>query len=124
MKAVLSISGRITVVIEPKESKIVACALWLPPKRRLSVWMVGTLIRAGMLPVLKRWGLKCLLVSYSEIVLTSIYRKRSIAHRCGLSRKCGENVEEMLPNEEQEWTCRRLLVSATSFYGPRVSEPR
>jgi len=64
MKVCFSIAGRITVVVEPKESKIVACALWLPPKRRLSVWMIGTLIRAGVLPVLKQWGLTGLLVSH------------------------------------------------------------
>ena len=101
MKAALSISGRITVVVEPKESKIVACAIWLPPKRRLSVWKVGTLIRAGMLPVLKQWGLTGLLVSseFTKLLLLHL-SKRPIAPRGGLSRKCGENVEKMLRHKE------------------------
>ncbi|KAF9529873.1 hypothetical protein CPB83DRAFT_893106 [Crepidotus variabilis] len=62
-KACFLVGGRVTVVVDPNENdKIVSAALWLPPKKRLAVWMVPTLFRAGVIPVLKNWGLTGLLV--------------------------------------------------------------
>lgn len=52
--------GRITVALSKnagEEDKVVAAAFWLPPNKRLALWKVPTLIRAGVIPILKRWGL-------------------------------------------------------------------
>ncbi len=67
LKACFLISGRVTVVVEPDENKIVACGIWLPPRNRLSIWKVSTLFRSGVISVLKRWGLTGLLVSEGEL---------------------------------------------------------
>ncbi|KAF8970637.1 hypothetical protein BDZ97DRAFT_1652308 [Flammula alnicola] len=65
-KACFLVGGRITVIVDPAKrdsngDKIVAGALWLPPKKRLAVWMVPTILKAGVVSVLKRWGLTGLL---------------------------------------------------------------
>ncbi|KAH9476833.1 hypothetical protein JR316_0010748 [Psilocybe cubensis] len=60
-KACHIIGGRITVVVEKKEGseeeRILSGCLWLPPHKRLEAWMVPTIVRAGILPVLKGWGM-------------------------------------------------------------------
>jgi len=72
-KAGFLVGGRITVMVDPPRSdpegsinnegeRIVACALWLPPRTRLAIWMVPTIVKAGIIPVVKCWGLKGLLV--------------------------------------------------------------
>ena len=40
-----------------KGERIVACALWLPPRTRLADWKVLTMVKAGIIPLLKGWGL-------------------------------------------------------------------
>lgn len=67
LKASLLVSGRVTVVVEPNENKIVACGIWFPPRHRLSIWKMSTLFRSGVISVLKRWGLTGLLVSEREL---------------------------------------------------------
>ena len=57
--------GRITVALSKnagEEDKVVAAAFWLPPNKRVALWKVPTLIRAGVIPMLKRWGLAGLMV--------------------------------------------------------------
>jgi hypothetical protein len=66
------VGARITVMVDSARSdpegsnndgdKIIAGALWLPPRTRLAVWMVPTIVKAGVIPVLKRWGLTGLFV--------------------------------------------------------------
>ncbi|KAF9472681.1 hypothetical protein BDN70DRAFT_818299 [Pholiota conissans] len=67
LKASFLVDGRITVVVDPNASsanegapreRIVAAAYWLPPNKRLAVWMIPTIVRAGALAVVKVWGLK------------------------------------------------------------------
>lgn len=60
-KSALLIGGRITVVAVPGESEseketIAAFTVCLPPNRRLTVWRVLTLLRAGVISVLMGWG--------------------------------------------------------------------
>lgn len=67
VKGCFLIGGRITVVVVPNgldvnSGKIVAGCLWLPPRKRLSIWMIPTIVRAGALGVVKRWGLRGLWV--------------------------------------------------------------
>ena len=69
IKGCFLIGGRITVVVVPNgqgadSEKIVAGCLWLPPSKRLAVWMVPTIVRAGALGVIKRWGLRGLWVRF------------------------------------------------------------
>jgi hypothetical protein len=72
-KAGFLVGGRITVMVDPAKSdsiqgdKIIAGALWLPPRSRLAIWMVPTMLKAGAMPMLKRWGLTGLLVHISNI---------------------------------------------------------
>ena len=67
-KAGFLVGARITVMVDPTKSdsdegdKIIAGALWLPPRSRLAIWMVPTMVKAGVIKVLKRWGLTGLLV--------------------------------------------------------------
>ncbi|KAF5329801.1 hypothetical protein D9619_009072 [Psilocybe cf. subviscida] len=55
------LNARVTVVVDPAvkdadgEPKIVASAIWQPPKKRLAVWKVRLILRAGVVPILKRW---------------------------------------------------------------------
>ncbi|KJA24952.1 hypothetical protein HYPSUDRAFT_135573 [Hypholoma sublateritium FD-334 SS-4] len=63
VKGCFLVGGRITVVVVPdgpdaNSGKIVAGCLWLPPSKRLSIWMIPTILRAGALGVIKRWGLR------------------------------------------------------------------
>lgn len=66
-KACYLVGGRITVVVEKKEDseeeRILSGCLWLPPHKRLEVWMVSIIVRAGVIPVLKGWGLNGFIVS-------------------------------------------------------------
>jgi len=77
-KAGFLVGGRITVMVDPEKrdsnqgDKIIVCALWLPPNSRLAIWKVPTMIKAGVIPVLKRWGLTGLLVRVSIIRTSSI----------------------------------------------------
>ncbi|KAF9463716.1 hypothetical protein BDZ94DRAFT_1282415 [Collybia nuda] len=61
------VGGLVTVGVkkEPETSKeeIACVAFWCPPNKRLALWKVPTLLRSGILKVLKVWGwaaLKCL----------------------------------------------------------------
>jgi hypothetical protein len=63
------VGGRITVIVDPipsskttRHGKIVAASFWLPPGKRLAIWMVPTLVRAGVFSVVKNWGLRSLLL--------------------------------------------------------------
>lgn len=60
-----NVGGRITVaVISSKtnntgatdEEKIVSAAFWCPPNKRLALWDVPTLLRSGVIGVLRMWG--------------------------------------------------------------------
>ena len=59
------IGGRITVMVDPsrsdyegnKRDRIIASAMWLPPQTRLTGWKVPTMVKAGIIPLLKGWGL-------------------------------------------------------------------
>ena len=70
-KAGFLVGGRITVMVDPAKSdsdqgdKIVAGALWLPPRTRLAIWMVPTMVK--FIPVLKGWGLTGLQVRISMV---------------------------------------------------------
>ncbi|KDR78236.1 hypothetical protein GALMADRAFT_245316 [Galerina marginata CBS 339.88] len=61
IRACFLVGGRVTVVMGraegSTEDRILAGALWLPPRRRLAAWMVPTVLRAGVVSVLKGWGL-------------------------------------------------------------------
>ena len=90
--------GPITVMVDPEKSdsnqgeQIIAGALWLPPRSRLAIWMVPTMIKAGVIPVLERWGLTGLLVRVPAIRMPSILTtqlresfsniKQFASHRC------------------------------------------
>ncbi|KAF8164674.1 hypothetical protein BJ912DRAFT_934828 [Pholiota molesta] len=61
------VGGRITVIVDPniqttQQGKIVAASFWLPPGKRLAIWMVPTLVRAGVFSVVKNWGVRSLLL--------------------------------------------------------------
>ena len=61
-KAGFLIGGRVTVMVDPSKSdnkgeRIVAGALWLPPRIRLATWKFPTMVKAGIIPLLKGWGL-------------------------------------------------------------------
>ena len=77
-KAGFLVGARITVIVEPAKSdsnqgdKIIAAALWLPPRSRLAIWMVPTMVKAGVIQVLKRWGLTGLQVRISMAQTPSI----------------------------------------------------
>ena len=75
-KAGFLVGARITVIVDPAKSdsnqgdKIIAAALWLPPRSRLAIWMVPTMVKAGVIQVLKHWGLTGLLVRISMNSIT------------------------------------------------------
>lgn len=68
IKACHLTGGRVTVAVEPKEDskgeRILAGCLWLPPRKRLAVWKVVNIVRSGVIPVLRGWGLDGLIVSF------------------------------------------------------------
>jgi len=90
-KASFLIGGRVTVMVNPakpcdakgsdKGDKIVACALWLPPRTRLAVWMVPTMLKAGAILALKRWGWTGLFV---RIPISNIMHLKPL-------QRCSEN---------------------------------
>ena len=113
-KAGFFVGGRITVMVDPEKSdsnqgdKIIAGALWLPPHSRIAVWMVPIMIKAGIVPVLKRWGLTGLLVRIPIIrtssILTTPLRescsntKKFVSHQCtSSSSETGLKARPMAP---------------------------
>ncbi|CAA7262304.1 unnamed protein product [Cyclocybe aegerita] len=59
--------GRVMVAVDPAENgKIIAGALWMPPRTRLSIWRTSTLLRARVIPLLKQWKLTGLLRMAAE----------------------------------------------------------
>jgi len=94
-KAGFLVRGRITVMVDParsdsegsinsEEERIAACAMWLPPRTRLAIWMVPTIVKAGVIPVLKRWGLTGLLrIAFeyqprSESTMHTLFKKKGL----------------------------------------------
>ncbi|KAF9446848.1 hypothetical protein P691DRAFT_803343 [Macrolepiota fuliginosa MF-IS2] len=56
--------GRVTVIVEKQDSapdRIVGMAQWLPPNKRLALWHVRTMFKAGIVGMIKRWGVEGLL---------------------------------------------------------------
>lgn len=70
-KACYLMGGRIVIVVEKKEDskeeRILSGCLWLPPHKRLEAWMVPTIVRAGVIPVLKGWGMDGFMVSVNSL---------------------------------------------------------
>jgi hypothetical protein len=67
-KAGFLIGARIVVVAErgkgPGTEQILACCIWNPPKKRIELWKVPTIFRAGFLPIFRRWGVRGLSVRF------------------------------------------------------------
>jgi hypothetical protein len=65
LRACHNIGGRVTVAVktveaeksEVTEEEIVCAAFWYPPNKRIALWKVPTLLRSGIIKVLKAWGL-------------------------------------------------------------------
>lgn len=61
--------GLITVAVKNIENPssgesqevIAAAAYWMPPHKRLALWKVNSLVRSGVIKVLRRWGLTALM---------------------------------------------------------------
>ncbi|CAA7262255.1 unnamed protein product [Cyclocybe aegerita] len=50
--------GRVTVVVDPESNgRIAAGALWMPPRKRLAIWQLYLLFKAGFGRVLQHWKL-------------------------------------------------------------------
>ncbi|PPR06494.1 hypothetical protein CVT26_004582 [Gymnopilus dilepis] len=60
LRACHYVGGRITVAVDKPEGaakeRVLAAALWLPPRKRLAAWMLPTMLKSGMFSVLKGWG--------------------------------------------------------------------
>ena len=60
LRACHYVGGRITVAVDKPEGaakeRLLAAALWLPPRKRLAAWMLPTMLKSGMFSVLKGWG--------------------------------------------------------------------
>ncbi|KAF8875329.1 hypothetical protein CPB84DRAFT_1838769 [Gymnopilus junonius] len=61
LKACFFIGGRITILVDrpagSTKERLLAGALWLPPHKRLAAWMIPTMVKSGVISVLKGWGL-------------------------------------------------------------------
>lgn len=64
----LASGGRVTVIVEHADSpsetseRVVGFANWFPPNKRLALWHVRTLFKAGLVGMLRAWGLSGLIV--------------------------------------------------------------
>jgi hypothetical protein len=59
------VGGIVTAVVKRdtnNEEHIVASCVWLPPKKRVDLWRVITLLKAGFVDTLRRWGIRGLIV--------------------------------------------------------------
>ncbi|KAJ2913486.1 hypothetical protein MD484_g6935, partial [Candolleomyces efflorescens] len=60
LRCCIDYKARITVVVYPEgegAGKIVSAAYWMPPKKRIQLYHVRRLIRAGFFPLFRAWGL-------------------------------------------------------------------
>ena len=64
LKSALYLKGRVTVVVDPSQDKILAAALWLPPNKRIELQQFRLLLQSGILGILKNWGLTTLMVCW------------------------------------------------------------
>ncbi|KXN90749.1 hypothetical protein AN958_03636 [Leucoagaricus sp. SymC.cos] len=83
--------GRVTVLVEhgetsPEEEseRIVGVAEWLPPNKRVALWRVRTMVKAGIIVMLRAWGLPGLLrcgfewMDSTEQTMLKAFQKRNL----------------------------------------------
>lgn len=114
-----------TILVEHNEGaeseRIVGVAFWLLPNKRVALWHVRTMVKAGIIGMLRVWGLNGLLVgccSYIRLI-RCIYRFSYFAslQRCGFEWLDGTEQTMLkgfrkrgLGNPDTTWYLQQIAV--------------
>jgi hypothetical protein len=58
---------------------IVASAWWMPPRTWLSPWSIITLLRSGIIQILRRWGITGFTVCPHPVLFVTVLRYVKVA---------------------------------------------